>query len=85
MNFEVVPNKKNDACKRTGGVSLDLCHRMSDQLFFPYIYIYIYAQLFTSSLTALEDSEIYSFMLIKKQKVSLLILLFEKNALDQLF
>jgi hypothetical protein len=70
-------------------VSLDLCHRMSDQLFFPciyiYIYIYIYAQLFTSSLTALEDSEIYSFMLIKKQKVILLILLFEKNALDQLF
>jgi hypothetical protein len=50
-----------------------------------YIYIYIYAQLFTSSLTALEDSEIYSFMLIKKQKVILLILLFEKNALDQLF
>jgi hypothetical protein len=49
------------------------------------LYIYIYAQLFTSSLTALEDSEIYSFMLIKKQKVILLILLFEKNALDQLF
>lgn len=68
-------------------MSLDLCHRMSDQLFFflVYIYIYIYAQLFTSSLTALEDSEIYSFMLIKKQKVILLILLFEKNALDQLF
>jgi hypothetical protein len=54
-------------------------------IFSLYIYIYIYAQLFTSSLTALEDSEIYSFMLIKKQKVILLILLFEKNALDQLF
>jgi len=54
-------------------------------IFSLYIYIYIYAQLFTSSLIALEDSEIYSFMLIKKQKVILLILLFEKNALDQLF